>query len=108
VTATFGLTPAETRVLASLFAGHTLNETDRNARHHQADGEKPPGTHLPEDQGDAPGRAHAFVDGADLPDRIEYVIAHVPLPPWRLGGTVGTSRPTPGARRWPGERLSVM
>jgi hypothetical protein len=45
----------------------------RNARHHQADGENPPRTHLPADRGDAPGRADASVDRADLPDKIEYL-----------------------------------
>jgi PAS domain-containing protein len=53
----------------------------RNAQHHQADGENPPRTHLPEDQGDAPGRADAFVDRADLPDRIEDVKCFGPLSP---------------------------
>jgi hypothetical protein len=47
----------------------------RNAQHHQANGENPPRTHLPEDRRHAPGRAHAFVDRADLPDGIEYVIS---------------------------------
>jgi hypothetical protein len=51
--AAFGLTLGETKVLASLFAGRTPGRDRSNARHHQADGENSPRTHLPEDQGDA-------------------------------------------------------
>jgi hypothetical protein len=51
----FGLTPAETRVLASLFGGRTLTETAATLGISRPTAENPPRTHLPEDQGDAPG-----------------------------------------------------
>jgi hypothetical protein len=66
-------TPAETKVVASLFAGA------HPGRHHQADGENPPRTHLPEDRGDAPDRADAVTDRADLPDGIDNVKCVGPL-----------------------------
>ena len=74
--AAFGLTPAETRVLASLFAGRTLAETAATfgITRPTAKTENPPRTRLPEDRGHAPGRPDASVDGADLPDGIEHVM----------------------------------
>jgi hypothetical protein len=69
VAAAFGLTPAETKVVACLFAGRTLAETAATLS--IADGEKAPRTHLLEDRGHAPSRADAPLDRADLPDETE-------------------------------------
>jgi hypothetical protein len=72
VVAAFGLTPAETKVLASLFAGRTLVETATTLGITRPTAK----THLeyfPEDRGHAPGRVDAPLDRADLADRIEPV-----------------------------------
>jgi DNA-binding CsgD family transcriptional regulator len=71
VAAAFGLTPAETKLLASLFAGRTLVETAGTLGITRATAK----THVEhiflKTGGDAPGRADASMDRADLPDGID-------------------------------------